>query len=73
MRKLTTKELEKEARSVKGFMCGVDWDFEIGHAADGNRVYPSISALKKYSKCWTECGIYEVEVRFKRTVRRRRI
>lgn len=53
---------------ITGYMCKIDWDYEFGNAENGNHVYPSIEALKKYHTCWEECGIVEVEVRLKRVV-----
>ena len=57
-----------EEEAVRGFMCRIDWDHEIGHAADGNRVYPSVRALKEFHNCAEDCGIVEVEVRLIRVV-----
>jgi hypothetical protein len=54
--------------SVIGYMCATDWRYEIGSAADGNRVYPSVDALKRELNCWEECGIVEVEVKIKATI-----
>lgn len=54
--------------TVRGYMCLVDWEYEIGHAADGNKVYPSLKALQEHHNCWAECGVVEVEVRSIRTV-----
>ena len=54
--------------TVRGYMCLVDWEYEIGHASDGNRVYPSLHALQEHHDCWAECGVVEVEVRSIRTV-----
>lgn len=45
-------------------MCKTDWDDEIGSADDGNKVYPSIKALKRERKCTDECGIVKVRVEF---------
>lgn len=53
---------------VDGYMCAIDWSCELGMAADGNRVYPSIEALKKHHTCWEECGIVKVRVQFLETV-----
>ncbi len=50
--------------TVEGFMCLIDAEHELGAADDGNRVYPSIEALKAHHTCWAECGIARVEVRF---------
>jgi hypothetical protein len=57
-----------EERTVTGYMCKVDWDFEIGNASDGNKVFPSVANLKEHLKCTDECGIVEVEVRLKRVM-----
>jgi hypothetical protein len=57
-----------EQRVTLGYMCKTDFDYELGEAADGSRVYPSVESLKKYSPCYKQCGIVEVEVRFKSVV-----
>ncbi len=49
-------------RSVKVYMCGVDWKYEIGAAAGGNTVYPSVEDLKEHAKFWKGCGIVELEI-----------
>jgi hypothetical protein len=46
------------------YICGVDWQHELGQAADGTLFYPSIESLKKYSPCWSECGIVKVTATF---------
>jgi len=51
-----------------GYMCGTDFDHELGNASDGNTIYPSVDALKRHNKCVDECGVVEVEVRYKRTI-----
>lgn len=47
------------------YMCGVDYQHELGEAADGTPLYPSAESLKKYRKCWKQCGIVEIEVEIK--------
>jgi hypothetical protein len=58
---------------VRGYMCKVDFDHELGHSMGGSTVYPSVKDLKKHRKCVTgndaPCGIVEVEVRVRRIVR----
>ena len=49
-------------------MCRIDWGHEIGHSADGNRVYPSVKALKEHHTYAEDCGVVEVEVRLVRVV-----
>lgn len=58
----------EEDGSVIGYMCKIDWDWEIGAASGGNTVYPSIDDLKRNHSCWEECGIVEVKVFYNRTV-----
>lgn len=53
---------------VIGYMDRTDWAYEIGAASGGNRVYPSVEDLKRDSPCTTNCGIVEVEVRFRRII-----
>ena len=47
---------------IKGYMCFIDWNYELGNAAGGTLVYASINDLKDNHKCWEECGIVEVLV-----------
>lgn len=53
---------------VHGFMCLVDFECEIGAAADENKVYPSERALREARLCVEHCGIVEVKVSFVRIV-----
>ncbi len=55
-------------KTVTGYMCMVDWDWELGNASGGNKVYPSIEDLKRCHTCWEECGIVEVEVRMTKVI-----
>lgn len=57
-------------RKVRCFMDGTDWDHEIGSASDGNKVYPSVKAIRRELTCLHQCGIVEVEVRFVRWVKK---
>ena len=54
--------------SVRGFMCRVDWECEIGGAMGGNKVYPSVEDLKRNRECVAWCGIVEVRVSLVRVV-----
>lgn len=53
---------EEPDGSAVGYMCLTDWEFEIGNASGGNRVYPSIEDIKRSRKCVAGCGIMEVRV-----------
>ena len=57
-----------ENGEVHGYMCRIDWEYELGAASDGDRVYPSLKALQHHRKCVSECGIVEVAVRLVRVV-----
>jgi hypothetical protein len=47
----------------KGYMCSTDYDWELGNALGGSRVFPSIEDMKDHCSCWKGCGIVEVEVK----------
>ena len=51
-----------------GYMCKVDFDFELGEALGGNEIFPSVEDLKEHRKCTDECGVVEVEVRLRAVV-----
>jgi hypothetical protein len=53
---------KNDPKVVTGYMCLTDWDYEIGAAADGDIVYPSIRSLKEDRSCVNSCGIVEVKV-----------
>ena len=55
-------------REVEVYLDGTDWRYEVGEAADGNKVYPSVDCLKEESKCWNECGIVKCKLVFVETV-----
>jgi len=57
-----------DERVIVGYMDKVDFDEELGKAFVGNKVYPSIRAVKEDKPCTSECGIVEVEVRLRRVV-----
>ena len=62
---LPTSMNREDDGSVIGFMCMIDWEFELGAACGGNRIYPSLDDLKQNHPCWKACGVAEVEVRIK--------
>lgn len=49
-------------KSVKVYVCGVDFKYELSNAAGGNVIYPSVEDLKAHAKCWKGCGIVELNV-----------
>ena len=57
----------KEEMTI-AYMCGVDWDYELGESSDGTKVYPDIECLKADRGCNEKCGVVEVEVKLKRIV-----
>ncbi len=46
-----------------GYMDLTDWDYELGEALGGNKIYPSIEDCIENNKCIDECGIIKVEIR----------
>lgn len=47
-------------KTTKHYLCGVDYqnEMEMGLA----HFYNSLDEIKTKSKCWTECGIIEIEL-----------
>lgn len=52
---------KKKIKKVKIYVCGVDWQHEVGEASDV-KMYASVAALKRARTCWKSCGIVELEV-----------
>jgi hypothetical protein len=55
----------QKSKTKTFYLCGVDWQHEIGHAADleGKMpLYSSVKILKKQRTCWEECGIVKVKM-----------
>ncbi len=48
---------------VTCYMCKTDFDYELGQAFRGVRVFPSEESLRKSKPCVAECGIVQVGVR----------
>lgn len=64
MKKKNATVLDKEDNKPRiGYMCGVDFIFELENAEDGNHIYPSVKSLKKYHRCVEEDGIVKVEIK----------
>ena len=52
----------EEDGSVLGYMCLTDFEFEVGAASGGNRIFPSEEDLRRHKKCADGCGIAEVRI-----------
>lgn len=50
-----------EKRTLKKYICGVDWQHEWDQIRE---FYPTIQSIKHHRKCWEGCGIVELEVKF---------
>lgn len=55
-------------KTVTVYIDGVDWQYEIGHAMDGNRVYPSLEDLAESNSCWESCGVVKATITFEKWV-----
>ncbi len=53
-----------------GYMCQVDFDFELGEAMAGTSVYSSKKDLKENRKCVNECGIVRVKIQLDKVVQK---
>lgn len=62
----------KPLKSTKAFMCGTDFSLDISwdKLGDFPVLYKTVKSLKADRSCWSECGIFEVEVKFRRVVKR---
>jgi hypothetical protein len=47
-------------KSLTLYICGVDWQHELGEASDGTRVYPSLEAIQHHRTCVKQCGVVRV-------------
>lgn len=56
---------------IKAYLCTTDWNTELPvMQANDVRIFTSLSELKKQRTCWPECGIIEIEIKKKRTVKK---
>jgi hypothetical protein len=53
-------------------MCQVDFDWELGEALGGSRVYKSVKDLKANEPGHDQCGIVKVKVFMEKVVRKER-
>ena len=47
---------------VIGYMDKTDFEWELGAAMGGNKIYPSEADLRRNEKCLDQCGIVKVRV-----------
>ena len=59
---LKTKKKKAKKISRTGYMCAVDFRWELGEVMDSTPIYSSVKALKEQRKCWVQCGIIKVKV-----------
>ena len=52
--------MKKPERRVLGYICGIDYQHELGEC--DITIYATLESLKKKTKCWKECGIVELGV-----------
>lgn len=57
-----------DVENQSAYMCGGDWQYELGHARGPTSTYASPGEVKKHRKCVTHCGIVEVEVCLKKWI-----
>lgn len=54
----------RDTKEQTFYLCATDWMHELGEAADGTTVYPSLNWLKKLRPCWKSCGVVMVRATF---------
>src|SRR3954464_14478193 len=55
-------------RTVIGYMDKVEFDYELGRARGGNRIFASVHDLMVTKPCVRECGIVRVSVGLKEVI-----
>ena len=58
--------MPKKPKTITAYMCGTDFTCEAGHTVV--TTYASVESMKSMNSCWEECGIVEVEIRFKKLI-----
>ena len=53
-----------------GYMCKIDWDWELGVAMGGNTIYPSLEDLK--SNHDLDCGVVKVKITLEEVIEKGR-
>jgi hypothetical protein len=51
-----------------GYMCATAFDWELGEALGGTRVYATIEDLKDCQPCVKQCGIVKVKVELEEVI-----
>lgn len=62
--------MKKEPRF--GYMCKVDFDWELGEALGGSTIYPNLKDFKEHVKCHDHCGIVKVRITEEKVVKKER-
>ncbi len=57
-------------KSLKAYVCIATIDTDLHFGAPSITLYPSLKDLKAERSCWKECGIYELEIKVKRIVKK---
>ena len=60
--------IKKKKKSRVGYMCQVDFDWELGEALGGTKIYSSVDDLKYERPCVSNCGIVKVVITFEECV-----
>lgn len=52
--------MKKQTKTIEVFVCGVDWQHEIGEAGD-NILYEKLDRLRHHQSCTGFCGIVKLK------------
>lgn len=63
------KGIKDGAEAKTGFMCKTDYYQKLGSASNASQIFSSIETLKQHKKCWSDCGVVEVEIFIKKIVK----
>jgi hypothetical protein len=60
------KGVKEGSEKKTGYMCKTDYYFELGSSGDATQIFSTYEGLKQNKKCWSECGVVEIEIAIKR-------
>ena len=53
---------------VTGYMCQIDFNWELDSVSDGTKVYPTVEDLKVHHSCADTCGVVKVTVKLESVI-----
>ena len=51
-----------------GYMCMIDFDYELGHAMVGSIIYPTMEDLRRAHPMIDDCGAVKVKIELEKVI-----